>query len=140
VGIICNTGLTPGVELQRFLSKVGVAEYFDMMIFSNEVGIRKPDRRIFRLAVQALRADPQEIVHIGDNLRIDVWGAKAAGFKAIHFSGNAGQDRMAESDPNSLVSLSRNLGVVGLTQMEPDKTVTSLSVVKETIRDLENNV
>jgi len=136
VGMICNTGLTPGVELRKFLSEVGIAEYFDMMLFSNEVGIRKPDRRIFRLAAQTLMIDPTKIVHIGDNLRIDVWGAKTAGFKAIHLSGNAGRDKIADSDPTSLVSVSRNLGVSGLKQLEPDRTIMSLSMVKEAIRGL----
>jgi FMN phosphatase YigB (HAD superfamily) len=92
------------------------------------------------LAAQTLKADPQKIVHIGDNLRIDVWGAKTAGFKAIHLSGNAGRDRIADSDPTSLLSLSRNLGVSRLKQVRPDKTVTSLSAVKEAIRELENSV
>ena len=33
VGIICNTGLTPGFGLRRFLEKEGVARYIDVMIF-----------------------------------------------------------------------------------------------------------
>jgi FMN phosphatase YigB (HAD superfamily) len=139
IGIISNTGLTPGNELRRFLSRLGVTEYFLAMTFSNEVGIRKPDRRIFCLAAQALNAKPREIVHIGDNLMSDVWGAKAAGFKAIHLSGNTGRDKIAESDPTSLVSISRNLGNVNLKQMKPDKTISSLSMITKAISELEVN-
>lgn len=136
-GIICNTGLMPGTELRRFLSKEGVAEYFDLMIFSDEVRIRKPDRRIFHLAARGLKVKPQEVVHVGDNLKSDVWGAKNAGLRAIYLSSDAGRDKIAESDPTSLVSLSRNLGNLKLEQITPDKTVASLAMVKEAIIELE---
>lgn len=137
VGVICNTGMIPGTELRRLLSRAGVAEYFRTMIFSNEVGVRKPDRRIFSLAAQRLRAEPHEIVHVGDNLKSDVWGAKNAGFRAIHLSSVVGRDKIADSDPASLVSLSRNLGSLGAKWVEPDKTISSLSMVKKAIEELE---
>ena len=72
VGLICNTGLTPGVALRKFLAKECVAEFFNVMLFSDELGIRKPDAKIFRSAAQQLGSDPSEIVHVGDNLRLDV--------------------------------------------------------------------
>ena len=140
IGIICNTGLTPGTELRRFLSQAGIARYFQVMTFSNEVGIRKPDRRIFNLTAQALKTTAQRIVHIGDNVKSDVWGAKNAGFRAIHLSGTAGRDNIALSDPASLVSLSRNLGSSKLEQIKPDKTITSLSMLREAIEQLEANI
>ena len=139
-GIICNTGMTPGAELRRFLSQAGVAKYFRVMVFSNEVGVRKPDRRIFNLTARALKATRREIVHVGDNLKTDVWGAKSAGFWAVHLSGTEGRDKIAESDPESLVSLSRNLGSLPIEQVQPDKTISSLSMLKQTIEELEANV
>jgi putative hydrolase of the HAD superfamily len=140
VGIICNTGMTPGTELRRFLSQAGVTKYFRVMVFSNEVGVRKPDRRIFDLTARALKTMPREIVHVGDNLKTDVWGAKSAGFWAVHLSGTEGRDKMAESDPESLVSLSRNLGSQPIEQTQPDKTIPSLSRFKEAIKELEASV
>jgi putative hydrolase of the HAD superfamily len=140
VGIICNTGMTPGTELRRFLSQAGVAKYFRVMVFSNEVGVRKPDGKIFNLTARALKATPREIVHIGDNLKTDVWGAKSAGFWAVHLSGTKGRDKIAESDPESLVSLSRNLGSLPIGQIQPDKTITSLSMFKEAIKELETGM
>jgi len=139
-GIICNTGMTPGAELRRFLSQAGVAKYFRVMVFSNEVGVRKPDRRIFSLTARALNAKRREIVHVGDNLKTDVWGAKSAGFWAVHLSGTEGRDKIAESDPESLVSLSRNLGSLPIEQVQPDKTIPSLSMFKQTIEELEASV
>lgn len=139
VGLVCNTGLTPGTALRKFLDEQEVAEHFDLMVFSDEVGIRKPDPKIFKRVAQELNVKPFETVHIGDNLKSDVWGAKNAGFKAIHFSSSTGRDRLAESDPASLVSQSRNLGTLSKEQIAPDKTIKSLLSIRKAIEELEAN-
>lgn len=137
IGLICNTGLIPGFALRRFLESEGVLEYFDLLVFSDEMGFRKPDSRIFDFAARKLKADPSSVVHVGDNLRIDVWGAKNAGFKAIHFACDEGRDKMAEADPNSLVARSRRLGTLEKEQIAPDKTITSFTMVTEAVKQLE---
>ena len=137
IGLICNTGLTPGTALRRFLSEQKVSDHFDLMVFSDEVGIRKPDRRIFQLVAKKMKMEPCEVVHIGDNLKADVYGAKNAGFKAIHFSSDVGRDKIAEADPKSLVSISRNLGNLEKEQMKPDNTITSLATVRKAIEEIE---
>lgn len=136
-GLICNVGMTPGFVLRRFLRKEGVEEYFDVMIFSDEVGVRKPKPEIFHLAAERLGVKPYETVHIGDNLKSDVWGAKNAGLKAIYLSSEIGRDRIAESDPKSLVSISRKLGDVSEENIVPDKTITSLAMAMKAIEELE---
>lgn len=138
IGLICNTGLTPGISLRRLLATEDVARYFDLMVFSEEVGIRKPDARIFHLVSDKLKVRPGEIVHVGDNLKVDVWGAKNAGFKAIHFSNEEGRDKIAESDPNSLVAISRRLGGLKKEQLVPDKEIGSLTMTMKAIEELEN--
>jgi putative hydrolase of the HAD superfamily len=137
IGLLCNTGLTPGVGLRRLLAKERVGKYFDTMFFSEEVGTRKPDASIFLLAIKELRVKPSEAVHVGDNLRVDVWGAKNAGLKAIYLSSKEGRDRLAESDPNSLVSISRRLLGLKKDEIVPDKEVKSVTAVLETIDELE---
>jgi len=137
VGLICNTGLTPGFALRRFLESEGVLGFFDFLVFSDEVGFRKPEQRVFDLAARKLRVDPCSVVHVGDNLRIDVFGAKNAGFRAIHFACEDGRDKVAEADPNSLVSLSRNLGNLSPEQVAPDKTINSLAEAIEAIKEME---
>ena len=137
VGLICNTGLTPGFGLRRFLAKEGIAKCFDLMLFSDEVGIRKPNPEIFQMATQRLKVKPCEIVHIGDNLKSDVWGPKNAGLKAIYLSTEVGRDRIAESDPTSLVSISRKLNNLTKDQIVPDKTISSLAMAIEAIEELD---
>ena len=137
VGLICNTGLTPGTAIRRYLEEEGVARYFDLMVFSDEVGIRKPDPGVFRLVARKFKVSALNIVHIGDNLRVDVWGAKNAGFKAIYFSSEVGRDKIAESDPKSLVSFSRRLGNLKEDQIVADRTITSLAMAPKTVQELE---
>lgn len=138
IGLISNVGMTPGFALRRFLLNVDLGEFFDVMIFSDEVGIRKPHPRIFHLAAEKLGVRPCEVVHIGDNMRSDVLGAKNAGFKAFFFSALEGRDRRAESDPNSLVFISRRLGEIKDENIIPDKVVTSLRTAIKAIKELEN--
>ncbi|MCK4953544.1 HAD family hydrolase, partial [Candidatus Bathyarchaeota archaeon] len=95
IGLICNTGRTPGFSLRKFLNNAGVADYFDVMFFSDEVGIRKPDPQIFQMAAKKLKVKPCEIIHVGDNLKSDIWGAKNAGLKTIYFSTETGRDMTA---------------------------------------------
>ena len=137
IGLICNTGLTPGFSLRDFLAKNGVAKYFDVMLFSDEVGFRKPKPEIFQLAAQKMQIKPHEIAHVGDNLRSDIWGAKNAGFKAIHISTDVGLDKIAEADPRSLMSISFKPMNLKKDQMVPDKTVTSLVMVTKAVQELE---
>lgn len=137
IGLICNTGITPGFALRRFLSQIGISEYFDSMIFSDEVRIRKPDPRVFRLAAKELKTKSYETIHIGDNLKTDVWGAKNAGFGAIHLACEEGRDKQAENDPESYLSRSRNLGKIGRRKLEADATVDSLAMATRIIEELQ---
>jgi putative hydrolase of the HAD superfamily len=107
------------------------------MLFSEEIGIRKPDIRIFRLAAEKLGISPNEGVHVGDNLKCDVWGAQQAGFRAIHLSSEEGRDRLAESDPSSMVSWSRRLGDQEKSRIKPDKVIPSLGMAMNAIMELE---
>lgn len=55
------------------------------IIDSHHVGVAKPDPAIFRLALEQLEASADEAVHIGDSIRFDVEGARAAGIRPLHF-------------------------------------------------------
>lgn len=61
-----------------------VADAFDQMIISAEVGLMKPDARIYQLAVQSLDVAYDEAVFI-DDFQHNVDGALAVNMQAIHF-------------------------------------------------------
>ena len=65
------------------LAASGLADRFDTVVVSGDLGVGKPDRAVFEHALRALSAEPGEAVMVGDNLRKDVDGAIAAGLRAI---------------------------------------------------------
>jgi len=81
VGLISNTGRTPGSALRKCLDAHGLLEFFDFTLFSDEELIRKPHPEIFHRA--AGRAGVETGLHIGDHLEYDITGAHAAGWEAV---------------------------------------------------------
>ena len=80
IGIITNNRTAEQVEKLAFL---GLTDLVDALITSEEVGVPKPDPRIFAAALQRLRARPEETVLVGDNWHADVLGALAAGIRPV---------------------------------------------------------
>ena len=60
------------------LSKHGLTPYFDSVVISGEVGIKKPDPRIFDTAFEQTGMKPEEVIYVGDT-EDDVKAARAAG-------------------------------------------------------------
>lgn len=65
------------------LAASGLADRFDAVVVSGDVGIGKPDPAIFERALEELGAGPADAVMVGDNLGKDVDGALAAGLGAV---------------------------------------------------------
>ena len=84
IGLISNTGRTPGSVLRILMGRMGILEYFDTTTFSNETLVRKPSEGMFRVTLDALRAIPKAAVHVGDDADSDIAGAKKIGMQAIH--------------------------------------------------------
>jgi len=80
LGLVTNGA--PDVQREK-LSHTALAPLFEVTIISAEIGIGKPDPRIFEAALASLRIAPQDAVMIGDSLARDVAGAHAAGLRAI---------------------------------------------------------
>ena len=83
VGLISNTGMTPGYTFRRYMEQVGILEYFDVLAFSDELRLAKPSTEIFLHTARELGAQPQWVVHVGDHYLNDVVGAAKAGMKTI---------------------------------------------------------
>ena len=82
IGLICNTGRTPGKVLREVLKRRNIAQFFNVMTFSDELKIRKPEPWIFLHTLNLLNASPSTSLHIGDELQSDILGAKMCGMKA----------------------------------------------------------
>lgn len=87
LGIISDTGFSPGRVLRRVLEQNGMLDAFQSLVFSDEAGRSKPHAEVFAITSQTLKSAPEETVHIGDLEPTDVTGAKNAKYKAIRFTG-----------------------------------------------------
>jgi putative hydrolase of the HAD superfamily len=83
MALICDTGLTPGRVVRRHLDRLDLLEPLQAQLFSDEVGVPKPDERIFRSALAALGVTARGSVHVGDLRRTDVAGARNIGMTSV---------------------------------------------------------
>jgi putative hydrolase of the HAD superfamily len=86
LGIVSNTGRTPGIILRRVLERHDLLRHFRAISYSDEVGYRKPDAEIFRRTLAELGIDASEAAHVGDNPIADVRGAQSAGMRGVHYA------------------------------------------------------
>jgi putative hydrolase of the HAD superfamily len=84
--LVCDTGLTPGRVVRDFLSDLDLLDNLEFCAFSNEVGVPKPDARIFHAALEAIDSKPDEAVHVGDLLRTDIHGGRSVGMKTVRIT------------------------------------------------------
>jgi putative hydrolase of the HAD superfamily len=100
--------------LRRYLEREGLLRHFQVVTFSDEVRLRKPEAEIFRRTLAKLGPElglePHEVAHIGDNPEADVEGARAVGMRAVHYAvgGRAGAAR-ADLVVTDLASLAERL-------------------------------
>ena len=93
LGIVSDTGLTPGRVIRELLARLRFARYFDAMSFSDETGAVKPSPEAFAAALEPLGLSPAEALHTGDIPRTDVEGAFKAGYGyAVLYTGHRARE------------------------------------------------
>jgi putative hydrolase of the HAD superfamily len=70
--------------VSAILEKFNLRQFFDVVITSAEIGLRKPRADIFMKALSSLNIKASEAVFVGDSLYADILGAKAVGIQSIH--------------------------------------------------------
>lgn len=73
----------------RKLEKLGILEYFDVIVTSEEVGIEKPSTKGFRYCLSRLGETPDKVIMIGDSMERDIKGAMDTGIYPILFSNSS---------------------------------------------------
>ena len=80
-------------EIQRKkLQSSNILRYFDKIVNSEMAGVKKPNPRIFELALQMASVRPEKALMIGDNIEADILGAQAVGLNALHFNAHNDPD------------------------------------------------
>ena len=81
IGIVSNTeAVLTRYDLDRFPMLLAVGA----IVLSSEVGVRKPDPHIFRVALDRLQSPPACAVFVGDSWSDDIVGARSIGMRAIY--------------------------------------------------------
>lgn len=87
ISLLSNTAFIKGEVLRDVLDSYGLSQYFLFQIYSDEVGISKPNEDIFKLVHDLIkkthRIEKNDILHIGDNRIADYEGATRYGFNAL---------------------------------------------------------
>ena len=91
LGVVTDT-YQPTVVKLKWFEQEGIGHVWDAFVVSCEVGVRKPDPRIYRLALDELRTEPEEAAFVGHKAA-ELEGAKAVGMTTVAF--NYGEDEEA---------------------------------------------
>jgi putative hydrolase of the HAD superfamily len=80
--------ITNGFEEVQHLKieKSGIKKYFNKIITSESVGVKKPNPKIFKYALDLVNATSEDCLMIGDNLEADIIGALDCNIRSIHFN------------------------------------------------------
>lgn len=92
---------------QRKIDNAKLTNYFDKVILSDNIGINKPDRRIFDHALELTSTKREEAIMIGDNFDTDITGARNSNIDQVWFNpdGDAAKDFTPTHTISSLLEL-----------------------------------
>jgi putative hydrolase of the HAD superfamily len=116
-GRLSTLGLQLGIisnwdrRLNSLIEGVGLGEYLSTVVSSAEVGLHKPDPRIFELACERLGVVPQEAVHVGDHHYADIVGATAVGMIPVLIDRHSSARAKVERYVTSLDNIESTLGL-----------------------------
>ena len=91
-GVVSNLGWSGG-SLKKRIDALLPDNHFEFVLASSDYGVRKPDVRLFRVALGRAGLPPEKVWYCGNDEVKDVGGAKAAGMFAVHYLGHMEGDR-----------------------------------------------
>jgi putative hydrolase of the HAD superfamily len=72
------------------LNKVGLLDTFDPIVVSGDHGFRKPDPRLFRMALERLQVPAEKTIYVGNDMYRDIYGAREVGMTTVMFDSDQG--------------------------------------------------
>jgi len=91
------------------LHKVGLLSYFDPIIISGDHGYRKPDRRLFQLALDEIGVSAGHTLYVGNDMYRDIYGAREAGLTTVMFDSDQGVKVYRDCVPDYRITDFRDL-------------------------------
>ena len=115
LGLISNAGDDGNV--QRLIDNAGLRRWLDPILVSAAVGLRKPNPRIFRMALEAWGLPAQEVAMVGDTLGADILGAQLSGLRSVWIASRSDTPANQAHDGN----------------IRPEATIDSLAELHEAL-------
>jgi putative hydrolase of the HAD superfamily len=91
------------------LHKVGLLDYFDPIVVSGDHGYRKPDRRLFQLALDGMGVAAENALYVGNDMHRDIFGAREAGMTTVMFESDQGTNVHLDCVPDYRITDFRDL-------------------------------
>lgn len=91
------------------LHAVGLTGYFDPVVVSGDHGFRKPDRRLFELALAGLGVPAENTLYVGNDMHRDVYGARQVGMGTVMFDSDQGVKTFEDCEPDYRITDFREL-------------------------------
>ena len=114
IGLISNAGYDE--DIQVLIDQNGLRPYLGFIVSSAACRIRKPDPRIFQLALDHFQVTPERAVMVGDFLAADVLGANRLGMSSVWITRRAdlavSQPLLAQIQPGRIISTLSELPAV----------------------------
>ena len=83
IGLVSNTGMTPGYVLREILDELELLQHLEVMTFSGEARLVKPTAAVYRCTLEALGVHARETVFIGDSSEADIAAPQQLGMTAV---------------------------------------------------------
>jgi HAD superfamily hydrolase (TIGR01662 family) len=109
-------------NVQELIDKGNLRPYFEFIISSAACSIRKPDARIFQLALEHFKVPPEKTAMVGDTLDADVLGANQLGIYSIWII------RRANDPPEGELSI------------QPQAVISTLGEIPALLAELEKSL
>ena len=91
------------------LHKVGLLDYFDPIVVSGDHGYRKPDRRLFQVALDGMGVAAENALYVGNDMHRDIFGARAVGMTTVMFDSDQGTKIHLDCVPDYTITDFRDL-------------------------------
>jgi putative hydrolase of the HAD superfamily len=91
------------------LHKVGLLGYFDPIVVSGDHGYRKPDQRLFRLALDRMGVAAEDALYVGNDMRCDIFGAQQVGMRTVMVDSDQGSKVHHDCVPDHTITDFREL-------------------------------
>ncbi|SVC41781.1 uncharacterized protein METZ01_LOCUS294635 [marine metagenome] len=110
IGIISNTGFNSPKVYRNWLINEKI--FYDEIVLSNELGIAKPDKKIFYYILNKLGIPPRNSIHFGDNPVADIMGANAIGMSSVLISKNNSKNPIDSKNFMTIDNINKSVEVL----------------------------